>query len=190
MSRSGQMRPLRGHLFWCILTSLTDFLLLSLRSLDHWSTSPGIVREAQTTLHDLEDVRIVLAGLLASLEATIVDMKKRIHPLVHGMGLASIPDEILSEIFEYELELNDIVSTSKTTGTLSLVCRRFRRVALNTPRLWSRISKSDKMPYVRGVGKSPPRLYSQRRTKLPKFSSGAFAQLDIFGNRCIRMRLL
>lgn len=149
MSRSGQMRPLRGHLFWCILTSLTDFLLLSLRSLDHWSTSPGIVREAQTTLHDLEDVRIVLAGLLASLEATIVDMKKRIHPLVHGMGLASIPDEILSEIFEYELELNDIVSTSKTTGTLSLVCRRFRRVALKTPRLWSRISKYDKMPYAR-----------------------------------------
>lgn len=64
------------------------------------------------------------------------------------MGLASIPDDILSEVFEHGLgSYVDDPTTSKET--LSLVCRRFRRVVVNTPRLWSRINRQDKIPYMR-----------------------------------------
>lgn len=57
-------------------------------------------------------------------------------PFSFAKGIDTLPDEILSMIFEsfenYEYQA--------VTRDCSLVSRRFRRVVLNTPRLWSNVS--------------------------------------------------
>lgn len=88
----------------------------------------------------------MLAGLSASLEEKITDIKEHIHQFVLGKGLASIPDELLSNILEYA---EGSQRRTALKENLSLVCRRFRRLVLNTPRLWSRVSSFDTMRYVR-----------------------------------------
>lgn len=116
--------------------------LFSLKNLDYWSNCPKTVSEARSTLRDLEGAKLLLEGLSASLEKTVMDIKKHILPFELGRSLASTPDEILSLIFEH-------LKGNHAKGNLSLVCRQFRRVAVNTPRLWSHISSYNEMPYVR-----------------------------------------
>lgn len=125
--------------------------LFSLKNLDYWSDSPKIVSDARSTLRDLDGAKVLLEGLSASLEKTIMDIKKHIFPFELARGLASTPDEILSLIFEHAngIHSSDGRIFRDTKEELSLVCRRFRRVAVNSPRLWSNIGSSAKMPYVR-----------------------------------------
>lgn len=104
--------------------------------------------EARSTLRNLKNVKNVLASLSSSLNETIMGIEEYIHPFERGKGLASIPDEILSKIFEHAEE-NLIRVRITTKEKLSLVCRRFRRIVLKTPRLWSHIDSLREMRYVR-----------------------------------------
>lgn len=147
MRKSGRMGPLTGSLLTVFLCANT-LSLISLKNLGHWSASPEVLSAARSTVRDFENVKAVLAGLSASLEETVKDIEKHICPFKLGKGLASIPDELLSEVFVHGLgSYGDDPTTSKET--LSLVCRRFRRVVFNTPRLWSRINSGDNIPDVR-----------------------------------------
>lgn len=123
--------------------------MISLKNLGHWSASPELLSAARATLRDFENVKAVLAGLSASLEETLKEIKERIGPFELGKGLSSVPDEILSKIFEHATGGPKEHNHAVTKGNLSLVCRHFRGVVLNTPRLWSHITSFDKMPYVR-----------------------------------------
>lgn len=75
--------------------------MISLKNLGHWSASPELLSAAGATLRDFENVKAVLAGLSASLEETLKEIKERIGPFELGKGLSSVPDEILSKIFEH-----------------------------------------------------------------------------------------
>lgn len=115
----------------------------SLRNLGY---CPDVEPRARSTLRELENVKAMLAGLSASLEEKITDIKEHIHHFVLGKGLASIPDELLSNILEHA---EGSQRRTALKENLSLVYRRFRRLVLNTPRLWSHISSSYEMRYVR-----------------------------------------
>lgn len=76
---------------------------------------------------------------MQSVQGSIDAIRNAYQPFSFGRGLASLPDELLRMVFEN-------VADSKI---LSLVCRRFRRVVLDSPRLWATISNSDiSLPYV------------------------------------------
>lgn len=55
-------------------------------------------------------------------------------------GMSSIPNELLARIFELAYEADGPRQRNVGPITLSHVCRHFRAVALDTPRLWSVVS--------------------------------------------------
>lgn len=121
-------------------------LMLNLSSLKNVNyESREVVSNARSSLHDLENVRSVLEGLSTSLEGAITDIKKHIS-LVRVS--CSFPFDVLSEIFQYAEERSRNHNTT-TKETLSLVCRQFRHVVLNTPHIWTSIRSADNMPFVR-----------------------------------------
>lgn len=76
---------------------------------------------------------------MQSVQESIDAIRSAYRPFSFGRGLSSLPDELLQMVFEYIADIK----------TLSLVCRRFRRVVLDSPRLWATISNSDiSLPYV------------------------------------------
>lgn len=137
-----------GVLMSVNLCKLRFNLNQSVKNLGHWSASPKVILAARSTLRNLEDIKTVLAGLSTSGEEIVKEIKEHIRPFEFGMGLSSLPDEMLSKIFEHALE-GQRSGRASSKGAWSLVCRQFRRVVLSTPRLWSRIRSSDRVPYVR-----------------------------------------
>lgn len=105
-----------------------------------------IMRSSQVKQQDvIANARTALENQIETHAKQIIELKGRIN----GLALtARLPPEILSEIFT-------IVATdlyhSRRWGhyglahaykwiSLTHVCRAWREIALNTPRLWSRIS--------------------------------------------------
>lgn len=128
-SKHGEMGPLIGSSLYSSLALRVMLNFISLKNLDHWSEAPFVVSEARSTLRNLENVRRVLAGLSASLEETVNDIKQHILPFELGKGLAAIPDEVLSMIVEHavrEYYSKNAFTLKDTRADLSLVCRRFR----------------------------------------------------------------
>lgn len=81
--------------------------------------------------------------------------------LLHPCGIDSIPDDMLKEIFEQafdpqlELPHEESRAVFKVPGelgtTLSLVNKRFRHIAMSTPRLWSHFSADHHKLYKRDL---------------------------------------
>lgn len=90
----------------------------------------------------------MLQGLWGTLQETVKAIKENLRTFKLGKGLASIPDEVLSEILEHVVKFNYGLISIYDRGNLSLVCRRFRRVVLETPRMWTDINSSHKKPYI------------------------------------------
>lgn len=63
-----------------------------------------MILAARSTLRNLGEIKPVLAGLSTSREEIVKEIKERIRPFEFGMGLSSLPDEMLSKIFEHTLE--------------------------------------------------------------------------------------
>ncbi|KLO12273.1 hypothetical protein SCHPADRAFT_998268 [Schizopora paradoxa] len=71
------------------------------------------------------------------------ELKTDVNRIVSAQGLASMPDEVLSNIFILA-QRSQVKNKPKLSITISQVCRRFREVAIGTPSLWNLIAY--KMP--------------------------------------------
>ncbi|KAJ7292757.1 hypothetical protein C8J57DRAFT_1490247 [Mycena rebaudengoi] len=123
-----------------------------------------LIREAETNIarldsqiRDLECLRDKERGVIASLRMVLVPIRK-------------LPVELLREIFMLSVEHRPswmIVQSIKEILGLSQVCAHWRRVAHNTPRLWTsclrfRPSKPLSDTHVAGT-----KLWLERSTPLP-----------------------
>ncbi|KLO18979.1 hypothetical protein SCHPADRAFT_97325 [Schizopora paradoxa] len=79
------------------------------------------------------------------------ETERRLNSALLRIGVASLPDEILSHILAFashhESTSDDLSTFGKekqffSTVSLSHVCRRFRRVVLSTPQFWTSVSDS------------------------------------------------
>ncbi|KZV91540.1 hypothetical protein EXIGLDRAFT_719233 [Exidia glandulosa HHB12029] len=125
---------------------------------DELVRNEACVRQAATTLHDAEQVLLAAQGAAASARAYLEDIKAqgqgirqrllRAHGLLHPVR--RLPDEILGEVM---LTLLHIEATRRLLGlsptlqasqrvpfTMAAVCKRWRSVALRTPRLWASVA--------------------------------------------------
>ncbi|KAL5530471.1 hypothetical protein ACEPAF_6729 [Sanghuangporus sanghuang] len=88
--------------------------------------------EGMHGLAQLRETRRALSHLLSSVERTQENLRSTMYPAILSRGIDRLPEEILS----YILTLAGAPGW-KAALYLSWVSRRFRAVALATPRLWS-----------------------------------------------------
>lgn len=93
-----------------------------------------------TALETLKSFRNVLQSATQSIIHTINTIQTTYLPLAHHVGINSLPDELLSLIFEAGSDPSDIeLGVDRFPITISHVCRHFRQVALGTPRIWTAV---------------------------------------------------
>lgn len=114
-----------------------------------WTAAPEIAKDSKSSLRDLENIKHVLSGLSKSIDSAITGLKQSTPHILHSKSLASLPDELLATILEYRIETCKIRWRHYLIQTLSLVCQRFRRIVLQSPRSWSYIDNNDNMSYAR-----------------------------------------
>ena len=90
----------------------------------------GVIGDAMGTLRSLKGAFRTLNDLLKSLTASIITLESTILPFQLEKGLYTLPDDILSMIFQF-------VGDRKT---LFLVSRRLLEVASKVPQLWGKVS--------------------------------------------------
>lgn len=114
-----------------------------------WGDDPKVVSESNAILKSLRKASALLTNLQNSLQETISSLENTLLPLAFGKGVANLSDDILSLIFEsvYTLYAKDEENNYPHLN-LSLVCRRFRDIVLNNPRLWNFISRNLEMNTV------------------------------------------
>ena len=103
-------------------------------------------------LSRLKHTRDFLSTLQLTLENAITLLESSIMPRSFSYGLGCLPDTLLSDVFDIlcaEVAEQDSMSfqgASKVANLrngLALVSRRFRRVALSTPSIWSYVNSWD-----------------------------------------------
>ena len=106
-----------------------------------------LLSESKVTLQSLKKAGSLLANLQKSLQQATAHLESTLLPFEFGRGLSSVPDSILSLIFESVCprSRNRIFRHIKRPDyeRLALVCRRFRDVLSSSPRVWSTIVISD-----------------------------------------------
>lgn len=100
-----------------------------LQLLEHWTEDPNLLDEATVSIRHLKSQRDVLMSHLQMIQKAVDALQVALQPLSFGKGIDSLPNEVLSMIFETYTGLGE------KTSNLSLVSRRFRRIVLDTPRL-------------------------------------------------------
>ncbi|KAH8118184.1 hypothetical protein DFH11DRAFT_883255 [Phellopilus nigrolimitatus] len=98
------------------------------------------VEESQSSLIRLKKTRDTLSVLLRDVEHKLEAFRSKALPAIQHRGLSELPDEILGYIFELcgDAELGH--GKEEFCNVVSRVCRRFRTIALNLPKLWTRVS--------------------------------------------------
>jgi hypothetical protein len=94
-----------------------------------------------TIIDDLERQIQCLQGQIDQLHEEKERLLKTVKPYKPLLsGLRRMPDETLAHIFVYCLpELNAIMRCSEAPLALGRICRRWRSIAYNTPKLWTSI---------------------------------------------------
>ncbi|KAH8118177.1 hypothetical protein DFH11DRAFT_1741183 [Phellopilus nigrolimitatus] len=98
------------------------------------------VEASQSSLTCLKDTRDTLSALLLDVEHKLEAFRSEALPAIQHRGLSQLPDEILGSIFELcgDAELEH--GKEEFCNVVSRVCRRFHTIALNLPKLWTRVS--------------------------------------------------
>ncbi|KAH8111944.1 hypothetical protein DFH11DRAFT_558800 [Phellopilus nigrolimitatus] len=96
----------------------------------------------KAALRTLKKLTTVLNDLLKLSEENVTAIQTKLHPLVLQDGIDSLPDDVLSLVFEYFCAdcVDDEYVRMKSPVILSHVSRRFRNLALRLPRLWANIN--------------------------------------------------
>lgn len=148
--------------------------------LNHWTEDPSLLDEASTSIRELDSFQKVLSSYLTSIQETVDALRGAVRPFSFGNGIDTLPDEILSIIFE---SLGPDWSRC-ATRTLNLVSRRFRHVVLNTPRLWCDVSTgmSSMDDVIRHLERSKSTGLNVDVVPSPLFSweTPCLDQLDVF----------
>jgi hypothetical protein len=92
-----------------------------------------------TTLRRLKESRAVLKNILDQWDDAIEHWQKSCNRQSLRLSIKSLPDDILAIIFEHA---HDFLNDRNAPLAISHVNRRFRHVALSTPRLWSHLHDS------------------------------------------------
>ena len=95
------------------------------------------------SLSRLNAHRRTLGRLTKTLDNVIASITEEYSAMLNGVGLASLSDDVLAYILELAFwncrTFSNEESSTNDAVTLSIVCRRFRMVALSLPSLWSRV---------------------------------------------------
>ncbi|KAH8111981.1 hypothetical protein DFH11DRAFT_1611188 [Phellopilus nigrolimitatus] len=96
----------------------------------------------KAALQTLKKLTAVLNALLELSEENVTAIQTKLHPLVLQDGIDSLPDDVLSLVFEYFCAdcVDDEDARMNLPVTLSLLSRRFRNLALHLPRIWANIN--------------------------------------------------
>lgn len=89
-----------------------------------------------STLQTLKSVFATLSAISGMVESAIPELSREFMPHMQQAGMASFPDEILASIFEYAFEFAGR-DRDKVTNSIACVCRRYRQIAVRTPKLWT-----------------------------------------------------
>ncbi|KAL1713328.1 hypothetical protein EV715DRAFT_183770, partial [Schizophyllum commune] len=119
----------------------------------------GIVPSDEETRRLVDD-STALTSELRTIKKEIARLTARQDRITHQLDLISstlapirrVPREILSEIFvSFREQLRNVNLTQTIFRTVASVCRLWRDVALDTPRLWTHIHASSARPDVTTV---------------------------------------
>lgn len=105
-----------------------------LQLLEHWTKDPNLLEEANVSIQHLISQRDVLMSHLHMIPKAVDTLQVALQHFSFGKGVDSLPNEVLSKIFETYKGLGEEICN------LSLVSRRFRRIVRETPKLWNSIS--------------------------------------------------
>lgn len=94
---------------------------------------PNDVSSAKEILETIKALRNVFRSMENVVEAGLAYAEAIVVPVIHGAGLASLPNEILGKI------LKAASSSSGSTMPLQLTCRSIRECAIRMPELWTEI---------------------------------------------------
>lgn len=90
----------------------------------------------------MKDVKRVMDSVSNSLDDAIQKVTDSNLRDCQAAGLASLPDDVLAQIFEtcYNHDFFFRKQTYKSLYSLASTCKRFRRIALRLPHLWKAVS--------------------------------------------------
>ncbi len=106
-----------------------------------------LLSRARATMSRLKSLSDILIELASAIKTESEAAQMNLEAVKNMCGLTSLPNELLSRIFE--CAVNDATLTIpnrwKAAVTLSHVCQSFRETALSCPHNWTSISRSDAM---------------------------------------------
>lgn len=91
---------------------------------------------AVSTLQAMKSLSRTLTAVSSMVELSVPELSGLLMPDIHKTGMGSLPDEILVSIFESAFDLAGR-ERNEVTWSIVHVCRRYRRLAFKTPRLWT-----------------------------------------------------
>lgn len=89
--------------------------------------------ELVSQIRALSDALASVRNTLSTIRVRASECARRISPA------ARLPDETLLAIFEQAVLSHDVHSRTRVESAISCVSHRWRRIALHTPRLWTRV---------------------------------------------------
>ena len=130
------------HVLPCSTLTILSFLR-RLNNFQHGDDESSLLSESQACLQSLKKVEALLANLQESLRQATTLLESTLSPFRLGRRLSSLPDSILSLIFESFCTQDrtwQIYRRQTPHSRLSLVSRRFRDVVSSSPRLWNLVT--------------------------------------------------
>ncbi|TDL17472.1 hypothetical protein BD410DRAFT_794306 [Rickenella mellea] len=95
---------------------------------------------ALATLKEFKALRNRLRPILGAAETAVEGLQEMCLPRIRMCGMNSLPDELIRRIFEVRYGPHHIPPPYfDMPMELSHVCRRFRSIALHTPRIWTKL---------------------------------------------------
>ena len=151
---------------------------MAVRRLDGetWNGPPA---HAMETIRRLKDNTKVLALLCMSMFKAAARVESATRSAIFCYGINSLSSEIIAHIFSYLIDDCGAPATN-----FQMVSRRFRRIALSFPRLWTNIVSSNPIEFSR--------LQIQRSGQLPlSFTTHFYSEPDsTFDCQCEWFRLI
>ena len=131
---SWQMFEFQLFFYVSLLSALFHLYRSNLEDAEY---TPSQVSGCKTLLQSLRETGTLLTRLQESLQQATAAVENSLLPFETDRGLAKLPDSVLSHIFEIIcMDSREDYWSSPPQMYLSLVCRRFRDVVSNSPRLW------------------------------------------------------
>ncbi|KAL5494666.1 hypothetical protein ACEPAI_127 [Sanghuangporus weigelae] len=121
------------HEMW---SSTEDCIESTKLPMHHEHLGPAL-KSALDLLKSLEAAKEALDHMARSAGRRLEILKKELQPSFFHYGIHSLPEETLIDIFMFVVDGHNPFRKNLPEVALSSVCKRFRSLVLNEPRLWS-----------------------------------------------------